>query len=220
VAPGSSRREASEAGARGAVPHFLPDGTGRQLKAGSDIVIQIHYHPNGKAENDQSQLALYFAKKPVERPVNWLSLQSNRIKIPPGKSDYKKQADLELPCPVTVIGVTPHMHLLGKNMKAHATLPTGEVIPLVDVSWDFKWQDQYQYKEPLRLPVGTKIHMEAVYDNSADNPANPNDPPQLVQFGEQTTDEMCFLFLTVAFDNKADQKKARRAIFEERIRGR
>jgi hypothetical protein len=204
--------------APGAVPHYLPDGTGRLIKAGSDIVVQIHYHPNGKPESDQSQLALYFAKTPVDRPVNWLSVQNNRIDIPAGKNDYKKEASLELPCPVTVIGVTPHMHLLGKQMKAAATLPTGEIVPLIDVAWDFKWQDQYQYKEPLRLPTGTKIHMEAVFDNSAENAANPNDPPKRVRFGEQTTDEMCFLFMTVAFDNKADQKKARRAIFEERLR--
>lgn len=204
--------------APGAAPRFLPEGTGRLVKANSDVVVQIHYHPDGKAEKDRSQLALYFAKKPVDRPVSWLSISNNRIDIPANEKDYKREANLTLPCPVTVIGVTPHMHLLGKTMKASATLPSGEVVPLVDVTWDFRWQDQYQYKTPLRLPEGTKIHMEAVFDNSSDNSANPNDPPRRVRFGEQTTDEMCFLFLTVAFDSKADQRKARRSIFEERFK--
>jgi hypothetical protein len=204
--------------APGAIPSWLPDGTGRLLKAGSDIVLQMHYHPSGKAEKDQSKIALYFARKPVSKPVNWIVVGNTRIDIPPGEKDYKRHATTTLPVPVTVIGITPHMHLIGREMKAKAVLPSGEVVPLIDADWDFKWQDQYLYKRPFRLPAGTKIEVEALYDNSTDNPQNPSDPPRRVHFGEQTMDEMCFCFLTVAFDSKADQRKARRAVFEEKFR--
>jgi hypothetical protein len=201
--------------APGAIPHFLPQDTGRQLKKGCDIVLQMHYHPDGKDEHDQSRIALYFSKKPVSHPVSWLTLGNTRIDIPAGDGAYERHATMTLPCPITVIGVTPHMHLLGKKMKAVAELPSGETVPLINVTdWDFKWQDQYQYKKPFRLPEGTKIKVDAVYDNSADNPANPNDPPRRVRFGEQTTDEMCFCFLTVALDKKEDRTKLRRHLFE------
>jgi mono/diheme cytochrome c family protein len=203
--------------APGATPRFLPDGTGRLFKKGSDIVLQMHYHPSGKAEQDQSQLALYFAKKPVEKPVSWLVVGNTKINIPPGERAYKREGELTLNVPITVIGCTPHMHLLGRQMKATAKLPSGEEVKLINVDdWDFRWQDQYQYKTPLRLPEGTVIKMSAVYDNSTDNPSNPADPPRRVFYGEQTTNEMCFFFITAAFDKKADQRKARHAIFGER----
>lgn len=202
--------------APGASPRMLPPGTGRLLKKGSDIVVQMHYHPSGKVEADQSSLALYFAKKPVEKPVSWLVAGTTQLNIAPGDKAYKREASLKLSVPITVIGCTPHMHLIGRQMKAIAKLPSGEEIKLINVNdWDFRWQDQYQYKTPIRLPEGTEIFMSAVYDNSTDNPSNPADPPRRVWYGEQTTNEMCFFFITAAFDKKADQKKARRAIFGE-----
>jgi hypothetical protein len=176
----------------------------------------MHYHPSGKTEKDQSQIALYFAKKPVEKPVSWLVVGTTQINIEPGDKEYKRSASMTLPVPITVTGVTPHMHLIGKTMKAVATLPTGEEVPLINVNdWDFRWQEQYQYKKPLRLPAGTKIKMWATYDNSTDNSANPFDPPRKISYGEQTRDEMCFFFITAAFDKKGDQARARRAIFGE-----
>ncbi|MEZ0227711.1 MAG: redoxin domain-containing protein [Planctomycetota bacterium] len=203
--------------APGAMPRFLPDGMGRLLKKGSDIIIQMHYHPSGKVEQDQSQLALYFAKKPVQKPVSWLVAGNTKINIDPGDRNYRREASLTLRAPITVIGCTPHMHLIGREMKAIAKLPTGEEIKLINVNdWDFRWQDQYQYKVPLRLPEGTEIQVWARYDNSTDNASNPADPPRRVWYGEQTTNEMCFFFITAAFDSKADQRKARGALFGER----
>jgi hypothetical protein len=87
------------------------------------------------------------------------------------------------------------MHLLGREMKVVAKLPDGTTEPVVWVTdWDWNWQGQYHYVEPLFLPAGTKLELEAFYDNSADNPANPHSPPQLVKWGPQTTDEMCVCF--------------------------
>ena len=95
----------------------------------------------------------------------------------------------------------PHMHLLGREMKVTATLPDGKVMPLVHVpSWDFNWQTTYTFKEPIHLPRGSKVEMEARFDNSTNNAANPHSPPRLVTFGEQTSDEMCMAFLTFTVD--------------------
>jgi mono/diheme cytochrome c family protein len=188
--------------APGAVPSFLPEGMGRPFKKGSDVVIQIHYHPNGKAEQDRSSFALYFAKKPVVEIVLAHMIQNSRIDIAPGETNYKRTADFTVPADVTIIGIIPHMHLIGREMKVTGTLPSGEVIPLIWVKdWEFKWQDQYQYAKPFVIPGGTVIHMEAIYDNSAANPNNPSSPPQRVKHGEQTTDEMCLCFFNYAVPN-------------------
>ncbi len=203
----------------GATPRFLPDRMGRPLAKGADIVIQVHYHPSGKAEKDRSSLAIYYARKPVTRIVAALSLWSRDIDIPAGESHYRRTIDQTLPIGVTVIGITPHMHLVGREMKVTATRPSGEVEPLVWVNdWDFRWQDQYVFESPIELPAGTKIHIDALYDNSAQNPRNPSDPPKRIRFGEQTTDEMCICFIAIAIDKPEDLTKISSAVGRERRR--
>ena len=99
------------------------------------------------------------------------------------------------------IGVTPHMHLLGRSMKVTATTPDGRVVPLVWIDdWDFHWQGGYTFAKPIPLPAGTRIDVEAVYDNSTKNRKNPNTPPRETRWGENTTDEMCIAFLGVTLD--------------------
>ena len=101
------------------------------------------------------------------------------------------------------------MHLLGRDMQVDAHLPDGRVEPLVLIrDWDFNWQETYQYREPLRLPRGTRLELVAHYDNSADNPRNPSRPPKTVRWGEQTTDEMCIAFLEVAPAAEAERVAA------------
>jgi hypothetical protein len=197
----------------GTTPRFLPDGMGRQLPKGSDIVLQLHYHPSGKVERDRSSLAIYFARKPVTRVVASLSLWNRDIDIPAGEPAYRRTIDQTLPRGVTLIGITPHMHLVGREMKVTATLPGGVVEPLVWVrDWDFRWQDQYCYEKPLDLPAGTRIQIEALYDNSSENPNNPSSPPQRIRFGEQTTDEMCLCFFAIAIEKPEDLKKLAAAV--------
>ena len=105
------------------------------------------------------------------------------------------------PVDVHTIAIMPHMHLLGQSMKVTATQPDGTKVPLVYVpKWDFRWQNTYLYKEPVALPRGTKVLVEAVYDNSADNPHNPNKPPKEVGWGEATTDEMLLAYVWVTAD--------------------
>jgi hypothetical protein len=203
--------------APGATPGFLPEGFGRRVAKDQDIVVQMHYHPSGKVERDRSSLAVYLAKKPVEKIVDWIPLWNDNIDILPHEKSYLRHAAVTLPVDVTVIGAVPHMHLIGREMKVEATTPEGEKIPLVWVQdWDFRWQGQYNYATPFRLKKGTRITLEARYDNSPANPQNPNDPPQEVLFGEQTTDEMCLCFVGVATDRPEDMRLVERALRREK----
>jgi len=191
--------------APGAAPRFLPDGIGKMMKKDSDLVLQIHYHPSGKAEKDRSTVGIYFTKKPAEKVVAALPLLKRSLKIEPGEKRHKETVSFTLPVDVEVVGITPHMHLVGKEMKVKAVLPDGKEQGLVWIKdWDFNWQDQYLYTKPVALPKGTKLELEAYYDNSKDNPRNPNDPPKVVRWGEQTTDEMCLCGLQVVTKDRAD----------------
>jgi cytochrome c551/c552/thiol-disulfide isomerase/thioredoxin len=187
----------------------LPDGTARLLPKGAKIVMQVHYHKSGKPEKDQTRLGLYFSKAPVERAafdlvVLPLRARLGGLRIPPGESRYPCKASLTLADDYLFYAVTPHMHLLGKEMEVKATFPDGKVDTLIHINdWDFNWQESYRYKEPLKLPKGTKLDLVAYFDNSSSNPNNPSDPPKLVTWGEQTNDEMCICFFEVSFQRKA-----------------
>jgi hypothetical protein len=192
--------------APGSVPRRLPDGVGGFLRRGSDLVMQIHYHPSGKPETDRSSVGVYFKKEPVTKLIGGLAVRSRTLDIPAGDQHYRVTGESEaLPVDVNVLLVAPHMHLLGRQIKVTARTPTGETIPLVWIKdWDFNWQGGYAFVEPVRLPKGSKVQVEAEYDNSADNPNNPSSPPKRVRWGEQTTDEMCLVGVQVTTDSFAD----------------
>ncbi|HVW03330.1 MAG TPA: redoxin domain-containing protein [Planctomycetaceae bacterium] len=184
----------------GKTPKRLPDGLGRFLQKGSDLVMQIHYHPNGKPEVDRSKVGVYFVDKPQKAAADlWVSRHD--LDIPAGEANYKLSGSHKIREPVTLYGVIPHMHLIGYSMKATAKLPDGTEIPLVDIPrWNFKWQDDYRYSKPISLPAGTEFHVEALYNNSEENLSNPSNPPQRVTFGEGTNDEMMYCFFLVSAD--------------------
>jgi mono/diheme cytochrome c family protein len=194
--------------APGYTPYTLPDGISRVIRKNSDLVLQLHFHPTGKPEIEQSSLGIYFSKKPPERPMTGLVIGSHAIDILPGNNNYVVRGSITLPVDVEMLGTTPHAHLVCKSIKSEATLPGGEKKPLIWIKdWDFNWQDQYQFATPLKLPKGTKIDVEFAYDNSTDNVRNPSSPPKRVRFGEQTTDEMALFFGQVVCANKADAQK-------------
>ncbi len=195
--------------APGARPAILPKGTGRYMKKDSDLVLQIHYHPSGKPETDQSRLALYYAKTPPQQYVGAVALRSRALVIPAGESQHTVEVkSIPLPVDVTAIGIFPHMHLIGKEIKVDAYLPNGPVIPLIWIrDWDFNWQGTYSYKEPIDLPAGTVLKMRAIYNNSDSNPKNPSQPPKVVTWGEETNDEMCLCGVQVITKSKEDMKK-------------
>jgi len=122
------------------------------------------------------------------------------IDIPPGEDYHKVSTSMTLPIDLTLTSVFPHLHLIGKEMKIIATLPDGSEMPLIWIKdWNFYWQDIFVYREPVTLPKGTRIDVEAYYDNSADNPFNPHDPPEQVLFGNDSDNEMCFaIFQTIS----------------------
>ena len=191
--------------APGSFPHFLPDGIARNLKKGNDLVLQIHYHPDGKEEVDQSSVGLYFSKDTNNRVLMGLPMFNRKIDIPAGEKNYVIKDSITVPVDVEAIGIVPHAHYLAKDMRVDATLPDGKKIPLLWISdWDFNWQDQYLYKNKIKLPKDTKIDLTYVYDNSADNIHNPSSPPKRVHFGEQTTDEMALLVIQVVPERKED----------------
>jgi hypothetical protein len=196
----------------GNTPRWLPNEMGRYLKQGSDLVMEVHYHPSGKEEVDQSSIGIYYVDKPIQQSLSeprklvraiWMA--NYEIDIAPGQSDFRRETSYTLPKEVTMVGIVPHMHLLGKTMKVTATLPDQSQKTLVEVvDWDFNWQDEYYYERPFVLPAGTRIDCVATYDNSAENPANPSSPPQRVTYGEETTDEMMFCFFLLTADKPDD----------------
>jgi hypothetical protein len=189
----------------GATPHPLPDGVGYFLPKGADIVMQVHYHPTGKEETDCSQVGLYFCKQPVDKKLRVLEVvvPLGMLRIPPGESNCVFWAEQWMPPDVTVLQVFPHMHLIGRKIEATATLPNGSFVPIVRISdWDFRWQNIYNLKNPLDLPAGSRVRLEARYDNSSDNPLNPSKPPKLVTFGFGTSDEMCIVWIGYTVDKE------------------
>jgi mono/diheme cytochrome c family protein len=192
--------------APGSMPRRLPEGAGKFLRHGSDLVLQIHYHPNGKAETDESTVGIYFTEKPAQKLVTGVALRSRKLNIKAGERNYQASAESSpLPCDVHAVCIFPHMHMLGKEMKVWAETPDGKTVPLIWIKdWDFNWQGAYFYQQPILLAKGTVLKLTAAYDNSADNPANPNNPPKDVHWGEQTADEMCLCGVSVMTDSRLD----------------
>jgi len=180
-------------------------------------VMQIHYHPSGKPEVDQSIVGIHYVKSGNPKPVVAIMIIDRGLYIPAGTDQHEMSGTYTLPMDVTLVGVIPHMHLLGREMKATATLPDGTVDPQIWIKdWNFNWQDQYVFDQPKRLPKGTRLDLSAVYDNTDNNPVNPNTPAKLVTWGEQTTDEMCLLFVNIIPDRFRDIPAFLRAMVTRR----
>ena len=187
----------------GNIPQRQPDGIGTPLPKGADIVLQVHYHKSGKPETDLTKVGLYFTQKPVDKVLRVFPMIYPLLNIPPGQPDYKVKTSFTVPEDVTVRQVLPHMHWLGHAMTVTAKTPGADAAPLIDVpDYDFNWQMTYTYKDPVELPKGTRLRLTADYDNSANNPRNPSNPPKRVGWGEQTTDEMCIAFFFYTIDSE------------------
>jgi hypothetical protein len=197
--------------APGKRPQLLPDGLGRYLPAGADVLMQVHYHKSGKAESDRTAIGLYYSKAPVDKLVrggmvlpprkNFLSRPE--LVIPAGDPRYTVTGSMIVPDDVHLTGVTPHMHWIGKDFLLKAVRPDGTAVTLIRIDrWNFNWQGTYDFASPIALPGGTRIEMLAHFDNTEANPDNPTKPPRVVRWGEQTTDEMCIGFVQWTLDNE------------------
>lgn len=195
--------------APGNQPTELPSGMARVLPKGADVALQIHYHRSGKTETDRTRIGLYFSRTPVDRavrnlPVLPLGGPLGDMRIPANDDNYEVKTTFVLPNDVLGIAVTPHMHLLGKDMELVARLPNGSTKPIIRVdAWDFNWQETYAFREPIALPRGTRLELRAHFDNSVTNPYNPHRPPTEVLWGESTDEEMCIAFLEVVPQRRA-----------------
>jgi Copper type II ascorbate-dependent monooxygenase, C-terminal domain len=178
-------------------PIVYPDGIAKPLQVGSDLLINIHYAPNVlQNEIDSSSVNLYFAKEPIQQELRTLILFEKDItnqpfEIPADTVITFYAKSVEIPYPISILSVQPHMHLLGKSLRSYAITPGGDLIPLIKIStWDFDWQMTYQYKEAQVIPAGSYIFAEVTYDNTGRNPRNSFSPPQKITAGWNSTQEM------------------------------
>ena len=186
--------------APGTRPYLLDEQYGMELGAKAKIVMQVHYFPVGRTDTDQTQIGLYYTKKKPQQTVLDIPLIQDKFRIPAGASSYDAPTySLTLPLwidDVKVIWAYPHMHLLGRKISIDVTLADKAKISGIAIDdWDFNWQGAYAYVTPLAVPGGATISLNCNYDNSADNPKNPNNPLVPVTWGERTTDEMCVGFV-------------------------
>lgn len=181
--------------APGAPPQCFPEGSAKLIRAGSRIVFQLHYTPNGTQQSDQSSIGLVFADpKTVRRHAYTHAVGTELFEIPPGDPDYKVQSAVRFRDDTLLLTLIPHMHLRGKSFRYVATYPDGRDEILLDVPrYDFRWQNTYIFEEPKLLPKGTRLRALASFDNSPENPNNP-DPTKRVRFGDQTWEEMMLGF--------------------------
>jgi hypothetical protein len=181
-------------------------GLAKLVKAGSDLVFQLHYTANGTAGEDQSLVGLVFAKEPPAERVMTLAIGDSKFAIPPGDPNYKVSAKTELPNSSTLLSFFPHMHVRGKAFEYKVTQPGGEPETLLKIDdYNFNWQLTYRLEKPLVLQDGAKIECSGYFDNSPNNPHNP-DPKATVKFGEQSWEEMMIGFFDVAVDANMDKK--------------
>lgn len=192
--------------APGSSPDQWPDGMAKFIPAGSDLVFQMHYTTNGTADQDQTSIGIVFAKKPPQQRVITLQLNNHALIIPPNTDDFRVQVQGTLPHDATLLSLFPHMHLRGKRFEYDIVHDDGSVEVLLRVNYHFHWQLSYRLAEPRFLKAGTKLRAIAWYDNSKNNPHNP-DPDKTVTWGDQTSDEMMVGFFDVAVPAAMDKWK-------------
>lgn len=192
--------------APGSTPDNWSLGMAKYVPAGSDLVFQVHYTTNGKAGADVSRIGLIFAKQPVTQRVLTLQLTNDHFVIPPGVPDFRVEARGTLPNDALLLSFFPHMHVRGKRFEYNILNQDRTITPLLRVNYHFHWQMSYRLAEPLRLKAGTELQAVAWYDNSKQNPHNP-DPTAAVHWGEQTYEEMMVGFFDVAVDKDFDKKR-------------
>ncbi len=194
-------------GARFPDGHFLGWAPGKMptreaypwpLEPGNDLVIQMHLKPTGRPEPVQASVGLYLTDTPPSTTPVMLRLGSKTLDIPADSSTYEVTDRFTLPVDVLALSIYPHAHYLANEMNVVARMPNGRTDTLLRIpNWNFNWQDEYTYAQPVALPRGTSIEMRYRYDNTAQNPHNPSTPPRRVRFGSETRDEMGELLIQV-----------------------
>jgi tetratricopeptide (TPR) repeat protein/mono/diheme cytochrome c family protein len=208
----------------GLVPRPNPEGLAWRVEPGTDLVIQMHLRPHGHATSVRARVAFFFTDQPPMRTPVLVRLGSQTLDIPAGAQAYTVTDSVRLPVAVSLLGLYPHAHYLGRTMELQARLPNGRVRQLLRIDdWDFDWQDAYTFAEPVELAAGSTLHMRFTYDNSAANPRNPHSPPRRVVYGPHSTDEMAELWIQAVAANEAElpalQQELTRKSARDRVEG-
>ena len=191
----------------GMAPDVWTKGMAKMIPAGADFVLQLHYTPNGKAGADKSKLGVVYASAEPDRRVITMAAIDFQLNIPPGEANHVSKAKTPNFYESTLISFFPHMHVRGKAFEYEVVMPDGTREKLLNVpKYDFNWQFSYRLDKPIDLPVGARIECTAVFDNSANNAANP-DPKALVKWGEQTSEEMMIGFYDLAVSKDMNRAK-------------
>lgn len=188
----------------GVTPQILEPGRAKLIKAGSDLIFQLHYTTNGKATTDRSRIGLTLSRETPKERVYTMAISTDRFAIPPGAPNHQVDARFTLQENATVVSMNPHMHLRGKAFEYRVVYPDGRKETLLQVPrYIFSWQMPYVLATPLALPRGARVECTAWYDNSPNNSYNP-DPAKEVRWGDQSWEEMMVGFMDVAFDAGMD----------------
>jgi len=197
----------------GKLPMGGDDRRAWRLKPGTVMVVQLHLQTTGKPESIHAEIGFYFAERPGTDITFKLGLSSYQLDIPAGATNFVAEDAFELPVDVELLAVLPHAHFVAREMQGIATLPDGSSRWLLNIgNWDFNWQGEYWYREPLQLPQGTRVGMRYFYDNSTNNPVNPFNPPQPVAYGLNSTDEMAELWMIFRLKNAEDRLRLNHAV--------
>lgn len=193
--------------APGAPPTVMTPGVGMLLPAGARVVVQVHYNNHGKEalSDPGTRMGIRFARETIDKRSRAVPVVNRTFLIPAGAKRHEVTASWTVPpyADLHAVAVSPHMHLLGREMKVTATYPDGTVRPLIHIDdWDFHWQGSYLFANPIPLPSGTRIDMTAIFDNSPESPRQPNRPPKDLTWGEGTTDEMAIVFVRFTADRE------------------
>jgi peroxiredoxin len=173
----------------------MEEGMAARIPKGARLILEVHYHRSGRPEKDQTAIGLTFARETVRKIPQLMFVVQPGLNLPPGDPNIRVNGKMTIYEDTTLQFVAPHMHQIGKEMHVWATKPDGSKEELIWLkNWDFQWQVSYRFRNPVALPKGTKVEMEAIFDNSAENPRNPNRPPKKITWGESSTEEMCVAF--------------------------
>ncbi|MDO8679682.1 MAG: cytochrome c [Acidobacteriota bacterium] len=174
----------------------FPEGMAMRLPAGHSLVLQMHYTPMGKATTDRTKIALKFAPGPPKTALLTASLINGGLLIPARTANHQVDAEMTINRDITLYSMVPHTHVRGIRWHYEMVYPDGRKEVILSVpKYDFNWQHEYVFKDPLKIPAGTKLQAKAWYDNSAANKSNP-DPTKDVRWGDQTWEEMMYTSLT------------------------
>ena len=200
--PGIEFQNIYGAWAPGGNPIVLPEDVAIAIPARGRVVMQVHYHPDGTQQSDQTRVGFFSSAHPSPKEMLIGGLGNFEFLIPAGARNYQVTAEVNVAfLSATILNVFPHMHLLGRRIKLDLNRPDGTVAPLIEIDdWNFDWQDTYTFTEPVQVQPFSSLRLTCTYDNSEANLLNPNQPPRPVSYGEGTNDEMCIIGIGVVFE--------------------